>query len=154
MSDYFWDGATWEYQATVTNNGTNSGSHVYVVSPGTGNEIVILYGELFNGDSAGRTATIETRTDGAARLLTLHNGTLGAGGIFSLLPSNASTAVSRLSQGLLLSGGMDLRVTLASLAINEDSRLGVVARIFGGTPGVTITSPTDAVEVINEDKVI
>ncbi len=114
----------------------------------------IMDGELFNGDTSGRSATIEKRTDGADRMTTIHNATLGAGAVFSLLPTVASAAVPFFSQGIFLAGGMDLRLTLAAVAVSEDSRLGITARIDGGIPSVTLTSPTDATETVNEDKVV
>ena len=43
--------ATWVYHADVTNDGTNSGNHLYVVQPGAGNEMELLYGSLANDDA-------------------------------------------------------------------------------------------------------
>lgn len=151
-------GRTWVYEADITNDGINSGNHQYLVVPGAGNELEILYGHLGNLDSAGRTSNVIVRDDDAKQLgYLIPNNAVIANAVFVPFPTideiNVSASGAGQSNRWMLSGTMDLLVLVASVAVSQDTRFAIVGRIRGGIPTVTLTSPTDAVEVVNKNQV-
>ncbi len=156
MSDGFWPrGATWIYQAAITNDGTNAGNHVYTVLAGEGNEFEILYGSLFNGDtvSLNGSSFIDDGTNRGPYVAGILS--IGAGAympIPSLQESSSNTSVQ--NPRLLVSGPMRLVTVLEGVNTLDDSAFFMALRIYGGQPTVTLTSPTDATEVVNTDRVV
>lgn len=155
VSKDYWSGATWVYHATVTNDGATSGNHVYVVSPGVGQEMEVLYGRLFNGDGSARTAFANTRNAGGDVLTTyLATISLGVQGHYPFPQIDESTTggSSLGPTRKILSGTMDITFNVNSIAINQDTAFSIVARIRGGLPTVTITSPAGATETVDENR--
>ncbi|MCJ2531781.1 MAG: hypothetical protein LN413_05700 [Candidatus Thermoplasmatota archaeon] len=153
MSEIWWDGATWVYHADILNDGANSGNHVYALTLGEGDEMIILYGNALNGDAAGRIATLEIEDDDADRISRFFSRTLGVGGVGSF-PYAEDDFESGLAAGtrFIFSGPMVLRLTVAAVAVAQDTALGIAARIRGGRPTVTLTSPTGATETVNKNR--
>lgn len=155
MSEDYWAGAVWVYHANITNNGSNSGNHVYAVSPGVGNEMELLYGSIRNLDAAARTANVEI-DDGTnifVSLVTAVSISASARTSFPGASSVASSSPVAAGSRIILAGGMRLNATLAAVAVSQDSRFGIACRIRGGVPTVTLTSPADAVEVVDINRV-
>lgn len=155
MSEHFWEGAVWVYHADIVNDGSNSGNHIYSIVPGGGNEMEILYGQLVNGDTSARVATIMI-DDGANQITRFLALTLGAGGVHGFPISNVVTAAGAGSGPyvrLIVAGSMRLRANVDAIAVSENTGLAIACRIRGGIPTVTLTSPTDAVETVNMNQV-
>ncbi len=157
MSGGYWEGATWVFNADITNDGSNSGTHEYDVSPGAGNEMEILYGMLRNDDAAGRVTRVvitDATTNREIANLAQKDQTLAAGAPVSF--PNAGGAVTHVAAGsrLILSGGLTLHAQVAAVAVSQDTEFSIVARIRGGVPTVVLTSPTDAVETVNLNMVL
>ncbi len=154
-----WQGALWVFHANITNDGSNSGNHVYAVSQSPGSEMEILYGKLANDDTSNRTGSInlDDGTNFLAALLEDQAGlTINAGfdASFPHVDQPAATGASASPSRILLAGGMRLVATLFSVAVVQDSAFGVVARIrYPPLPTVTLTSPTDATEVVDTNLV-
>ncbi len=135
----YWGGATWVYHASITNDAMDAATQTYTIVPGTGNEMEILYGQLFNGDTVARSIVVSIEDNGneLARLIAL----AAAAASFHSFPASDDPAVAStdLSAGarLILSGNMALVGLVASVAVSQDSLFGVVARIRGGLPTVT-----------------
>lgn len=156
MSEDYWEGATWVYYANITNDGSNSGSHIYVVVPGAGNEMEVLYGEVDNDDTSTR-SVFGTIEDDSGNLL------------YRIIPdamaATAGTAISfpvtdevgadagGASRRLFVSGTMALRFTVGAVAVSQDTAFAIVCRIRGSVPTVTLISPTNAVEVVDTNRV-
>lgn len=154
--DGYWDGGTWVYHADITNDGSNSGNHTYSVVPGAGNELEVLYGRILNGDAAARTSQVLVKdVVGGEILARIVNRSLGAGLDHSFPAVSEAVDSAKLSAGarIIIAGLMELQAVIAAVAVSQDSAFGVVCRIRGGVPTVTLTSPTDAVEVVNRDQV-
>lgn len=153
----YWEGATWVYHATVTNDGTNSGTHEYDVIPGAGNELEILYGLVFNGDTSARTivARIQDADGGNFLAFIVPSGSIAAAGRISFPVNDPHAANSAANAGarFLLSGTMSLNAQVQSIAVNQDSEFGIACRIRGGLPSVVFTSPTGATETVNTNQV-
>ncbi len=159
MSEDYWEGAIWVFQARILNDGSNAGDHVYAVSPGVGNELEVLYGNIINSDSgSARNASIDI-DDGSnllTRVLTLSTPVANADVSFFSAPGNASSGNSLVgitSGKIMIAGGMRLVATVFALAVNQDSFFAIACRIRGGLPTVTFTSPTDATETVNPNQV-
>ena len=148
-------GAIWVYQADITNGAGGAGSHTYTLTPGVGNEIEILQGEVFNGDSSSRVIS-SLVDDGANRLYPIQNDlTIGAAGRYAM-PVGESMAANRNSVGYskyALAGTMRLVVTVASVAASQDSALGLVARIWGGVPDMVEAGASTPTININTERV-
>lgn len=156
MSEEYWEGATWVYHADITNDGANSGSHIYLVVPGVGNELEILYGEVDNDDTATRSVfgTIEDDSGNFLYRVIPDAMAATAGTVISFpVTDEVGADAGGASNRLILSGTMAFRVTVAAIAVSQDTAFGIVCRIRGAPPTVTLISPTDAVETVNTNKV-
>ncbi len=137
MSEGYWDGGTWVYHATITNDAMDAADQVYTVVPGRGNEMEILYGSMFNGDTTDRNSTLEI-DDGANRLVRFFSRTHTAGSIASFpYAEDDFTAGVAAGPRFILGGTMRLVATVAAVAVSQDSALGLVCRIRGSIPIVT-----------------
>ncbi len=147
---------TWVYQANVTNDGSNSGNHDYVVTPGAGNEMEILYGGITNDDTSARTTEVRIRDDDDNILVKLIKvASTGVGETRPFPALGASGADDSVASGsrLIVTGAMNVLARVSAVAISQDSMFTIVCRIKGGIPTVVITSPVDAVEVIDKNQV-
>ncbi len=155
MSKEFWSGATWVYQADITNGAGGAGNHVYTIVPGAGNELQILYGRVLNGDTSSRTATavIDDGTNELTRFMTL---ALTAGSAQSFPNAEiGSTGGGSVADGprFILSGTMRLVVTIAAVAASENTAFGLVCRIVGGVPTVTEAGASTPTINVNTEQV-
>jgi hypothetical protein len=153
----YWEGATWVYRANIVNDGVNAGNHVYLVSPGAGNEMEILYGSLLNGDATNRSALARIEDDEGnilAEILLAFTLNAGIRASFPAVDEAAATGMG-LAAGsrLILSGAMQARFQISSVAVSEDTAFAIVCRIRGARPTVTLTSPTGATETVDKDQV-
>lgn len=155
MNKDYWDGAVWVYRATITNDGSNSGTHEYDIVPGAGNELEVLYAQLFNGDATGRNGGMNIKdADGGKSIGEIRNASISATDTLALPNrSSGSNADGGVGQRIIVAGTMSLVLSVASLAVLKESRLGIACRIRGGLPTVTLTSPTDATEAIQTNRV-
>ncbi len=138
MSEEYWDGALWVYQADITSDAMDAGDHIYTVVPGAGNELEVLYGSLFNGDTSSRAANIQAN-DGTNLIKHLGNESLGAGTflpIFSVGPSNTADTILAMGR-LILAGTLQLVAQVSAVAVNQDTAFALVCRIRGAIPTVT-----------------
>ena len=147
-------GSLWEYQADITNGAGGAGDHSYTVTPGVGNELWILYGEVLNGDTATRTVTMAIDT-GADQLYDFSNEALGAG-VRAPFPGRGASTVPRHHNAnyYMLAGAMRFIVTIAAVALSQNTALGLVARIKGGAPTVAEAGASTPTININTEQVI
>ncbi len=149
--------AVWEYRATIVNDGVNSGNHDYRIIPGAGNMAILLGGQLLNGDTTGRTATVQLLdTDNAIIRRLISARPVGAGSRREFPKSEVTADDREASDGspMVVAGVEDLLVSIASLAINENTELSIQMLVSGGVPSVVLISPTDAVETVTTDVVV
>ncbi len=143
MSEDYWDGALWIYQADITNDASDAANHTYTIVPGTGNEMEILYGNIFNGDTVARNTGVRLM-DGANTLgwLTQFGSSTGAG-IYRMFPAvniSDNFPITGGKSRLFMAGTMELEAIVTAVAISQDSAFAVVCRIRGGVPTVTETA--------------
>ncbi len=157
QSDSWPGGQTWVYHADIVNSAGGAADNSYTVSLAVGNEMEILYGEVLNGDTAGRVVTvlIDTGTAGE-NLASLVSITADAGSTQAFPHSDVSgVAGTHLSAGapLLFSGGMRLVVTVAAVALSQDTAFGLVCRTRNAVPTVVEAGEASATITINEERV-
>lgn len=147
---------TWVYVATITNDGSNSGNHEYEITPGVGGEVKEPYGSLLNGDGSARSSFAYVRDDDDTNIAHITPPTLSITAAqtlpFPVIDEVASNAASFFSR-LMTSGLMKFYFALTSIAVSQDTALRISCRIRGAIPTVTLTSPTDAVEVVVKNQV-
>ncbi len=138
MSEGYWDGALWVYHADITNDAMDAATQSYEIVPGAGNELEVLYGSLFNGDTTDRQATLRFEDDADNVLARAWSRTLTAAsaGQFPYAEDDFTTGVAAGGR-YILSGTMVLHAEVAAVAVLQDSALGLVCRIRGGVPTVT-----------------
>ncbi len=149
--------AIWHYRATILNDGSNSGNHDYLFTPGAGNICILFGGMLLNSDTAGRNGQVILRnTDGDPIRNVMADSSIGAG-------NDRQFPTSQLSQNelsasippeVVVAGTESLFVRLTSVAVSENSELSLQFLISGGTPTVVLTSPTGATETETENRVV
>lgn len=160
MSEDWWDGALWVYIATITNNGANSGAHVYNMVPGAGNEVELLYGHILNGDTSARVCKVNMTDDEANALAALLDDLAGislTGGVTNSFPMGGDVPAAAGSGAgptrFMVAGTMALNIQAAAVGTSQDTRVAIVCRIRGGVPTVTLTSPTGATEAVVKNQV-
>lgn len=113
---------------------------------------------MFNGDTSNRIAFVVVEEPGGEDVMELlASSTLNAGAVFrfpSLGAAVAATGNLVALRRVTLAGIMTLRTSIAAIAINQDSNVAIGAKIWGRKPTVTLTSPANAVETVNADRVI
>lgn len=158
MSKDYWDGALWVYQATITNGGGGGGTNSYLIVPGAGNEMELLYARLFNGDTANRSANavIETNTAGEVLTRLIGINTTIAAGADRMWPYASTPADNAPMSGgsrVFIAGTMRLYFEVLSVGASDDTALGLVCRIRGGVPTVTETGASTPTIVTNVERV-
>ncbi len=146
MSEDYWDGGTWVYQADITNDAMDIANQEYSIQPGAGNEMEILYGFIQNEDTSTRTIFIRI-DDGAGNFLLNYTISTAAGLRAHIFPTVDNENRPNMSR-YVVSGTMRFIVSVLSVAVSQDSRFGIVCRIRGGAPTVT-ESASAGVPVIN-----
>lgn len=149
--------AVWHYRATITNDGANSGNHVYNFSPGGGNMMILLGANLHNGDLSARNAQALLRdNDNNPIRRPLFLGSVAAGAERQIPTSELSSDDGSASDppGEVIAGWEDLNVSVDSLAVNENTDLAIQFLISAAPPTVTLTSPTGATESETENRVV
>lgn len=134
MRDY-WDGATWLYQAQITNDADGSGAIEVEVVPGAGNEMEVLAVDIVNGDTVARTlsAYVDDASGGNAVIL-LFSGSTAAGSRRSWPSNETGDDAGAHSHKLIVSGTMALRLRAAGVAASQDASFGIIARVRGDSP--------------------
>lgn len=146
----YWGGATWVYHATITNDSDGSGDIIVDITPGVGNEMEVLYGQIINGDTATRTCNAEIE-DASGNVFAIPQSASTSAGSNTGFPSAANSTVTSRPRRFILSGTQHLILTAVSIAASQDASFACVARIRGGVPTVTETgngtSPTITVNI-------
>lgn len=154
MSEDYWDGALWIYQADITNGAGGAGDQTYTLTVGTGNELEVLYGEVFNGDTSARVVTVII-DDGTNQITQILNLTAGAGArvAFPVSTTQGDSAGVAAGARLIVAGTMRIVVRVAAVALSQDSALGLACRIRGGVPSVVEAGASTPTININTEQV-
>ncbi len=148
-------GVTYLALVSVTNDGSNAGDHTYEFEPGIGHEFQVMWVRVQNRDTVARTVFADI-LDGAGNVsVTLIEGVSAAAAATRSWPAaEPSSDGNAISGGcsVMVSGTMTLRLQVTAVATSQDSLVSVGLRIRGDAPTITITSPTDAVEVTTTDR--
>lgn len=158
MSEDYWEGALWVYQATITSDGVDAGDQVYTITIGAGSELEILYGTIFNGDTAGRNVRvdIDDGTNRIGQLLFATSANAGASQSFPVGGAVEGSAgnVSGSGARYIVAGTMRIVATVFAVAVNQDSAFAIACRIRGDAPTVveTMSAGTPTI-VINTEQV-
>ncbi len=158
MTEGYWDGGNWVYQADITNGAGGAGVQSYTVTAGggVGGEMEILYGEFFNGDTLGVVLTVSLTDNGANELVELMSLTADAASRHSFPHSDTpAVAGTHLSSGsrIFLAGGMTLVALTASVAASQDTAFALVCRIRGAVPTVVEVGASTPTININSERV-
>ncbi len=148
--------AVWGYRVTIVNDGSNSGSHIYSVRPTQGSVAILLGGELLNGDTSTRTASAFLLSPGASairRALFAQSVVAGAIRQFPTTELTGDNGDGSASSPFVVASGQRFDVTIAAVAVSQNTACILQFLIHGTPPTVILTSPTDAVEVVVEDRV-
>lgn len=149
--------AVWHYRATIVNDGANSGSHTYDISPGAGNVGILLGGQFLNGDAAGRTCQVFARDTDDNRFRSLLPNTTVAAGARREFPTSEATGDNNPATGgspVMIAGTESVFVSVLAVAVSQDSEMSVQFLVSAGPPSVTLTSPTGATETVTEDRIV
>lgn len=156
----FWSGSSWEYQAQITNGAGGAGNQSVILTPGVGDEFELYFATITNGDTASRTVTAEIRDDSDNRLAVLGTISLDAAAVLQIptAPQAAATggnaADAPAATRFIISGDMDLRLLVASVAASQDSTYTIVGRIRGSAPTVTEAGASTPTITINTERPI
>lgn len=155
-TEEYWEGRLFVYHATVTNGAGGDGDISFLTVPGQGNELEILYGHLHNGDTVGRTGTIDVETDTGGQL------------VARLMPSVAFAAAARrffpsselsgdnlaaTAKRWIISGTQRMNATIAAVGASDDVTFAFAARLRGGMPTITEAGASTPTITINEERV-
>ena len=148
--------ATFNYRATILNDGANSGNHDYLFEPGEGGIMGEITGQILNGDAAGRTITIQTRdADDNISRQWLGN-TVGSNTRrqFPTSQTSGDNGLSSSPPAPWAAGSMDFFIRIASVAVSENTEVSLACLVLELPPTVTLTSPTGATETETENRIV
>jgi hypothetical protein len=151
-------GRTYVFQGTVAEDGT-AGTHVssLVVSPGAGNEMQIIAGEINAGNGAANltNAIVDDGTNNIYRLIP-SNLSLAANENVSFPTTSKGVTLNHASSpgAYFVSGAMRLRLSISTATVSLTHGFAVACRFKGAKPTAaladtigspTLTTNTDAV---------
>lgn len=152
-TEEYWEGRLFLYHGEITNGAGGGGNISWVIIPGRGNELELLYGHLQNGDTAGRTGSINIETDTSGELVTrpLTSSSFAAGArrFFPVAEPSADNTTAGPARWII-SGIQRISVTMGAVAASENAVFSFAARLRGGMPGITEagnSTPTIAINV-------
>lgn len=129
----------------VSQAAAGAGDHVYLITVASGSRLRVRGGRILNGDTASRTAIVQTeRSADTDPVQTVLVAAIAPGGSAQLTGrSTSSDTYYGMVDGndIVLGAGDKLRVTLASVADGENSQLTLHAELWGPPPTVTFTAP-------------
>ncbi len=159
MSEDYWEGALYIYDADITNGAGGAGANSYNLTPGVGNEMEILSIRFLNGDVAGRVLTVEIRDDDNNVIIEIFPGvSLGAGAtiMFPHISSDANIAARSAwpnKTRAFLAGEMNVNLSLAAVAASQNTECSIVGRIRGGIPTATEVGASTPTINVNKEQV-
>ena len=137
-------GMTWVFQGTVAEDAT-AGTHVctLTVTPGAGNEMLLEYGKITNGNTATQQIMSVTINDGANALATILNRSDTGALIERSFPTltNTTSNANQEATGdyhFPISGTMALVLKVSTAAVSVTQTFAVVCRIYGNLPTATL----------------
>jgi len=112
-------------------------TQTYTMTVGLGNELEVLYLEVFNGDTSARVIDVSI-DDGTNVLWSLFRraGTSTAAAGSLPWPHTGASILEGGHTRLMMSGVMRLVASVAAVAVSQDSALSLVCRIRGPVPTV------------------
>lgn len=148
--------ATWVFQGTIAEDAT-AGTHVctLTVSPGAGNELQVIGGEIQVGNTATAQFARAAITDGTTHeIIPLFNPNNGSGTtalLFYPFPQNGSSVATNTlastvgpSGGFYVSGTEALVLTVQTAAVSVTQVFAVQCRIKGAMPTATLADTVGA----------
>ena len=146
QSASWFGGRTYVFQGTVGEDAT-AGTHVasLTVTPGAGNEFLVLYGKLVEGATATAQVTTIQIDDGTNGLSTffgfVSDTSTGISHSFptpSVPAANTNTVASGASGFFSVSGAMRLIMQVSTTAVSVTHTFSLVLRVFGDSPTFTL----------------
>ncbi len=138
MSEDYWDGATWVYHSQIAHEAAQgAGTISWLVVPGAGNEMEVLYGHLRNTDTVDRSGAVTIEDDAGAEIVSLQRGTITAAVRAAFPVAPAASSDESGGGRYIVSGTMRLLALVAAVADGQESEFGLACRIRGGVPTVT-----------------
>lgn len=143
-------GALWHGDFSQVNDGSNSGNHTYELSMAAGGRLEIESFMVVNLDAAARTTTINLLAATGGATIEFLYGSAGVSlnaAAAAIVPSlgTAANAVGNLRAGdgrITLAPPETILATVAAVAVSQDTRCTIKARVWGGIPTMTMTGPT------------
>lgn len=145
--DFYPPGASWGWRGTITNSAGNTGAHTYDFTPGQGTEFELIGGYLLNTAGATETINVYIRETNRVFMYLVPVAASVADGQLRSFPTpevSADNGPVGAPGPLRVSGTAFLQVVTSSIAISQDTSVGLWARIFGQPPTVTMTGGTGA----------
>ncbi len=147
------------YHADIVNGAGGAGAQTYTATIGQRNQVELLYGEIFNGDTSGRVATVEiddgTAGENQSELVSV---TADAASTHSFPHSDVAAAGgTHLSAGarLILSGAQRIVATVAAVAASQDSSFSFACLIRRGTgPTVVEVGASTPTITVNQEGIL
>jgi len=136
-------GSTWAYLAVFKEDGAGGGTVNIDISPGAGNEMILMFMHLGPDDyAANRTITVRIEDSANNRLMDIYSAAIDNAHVNLPLVNSDSTSMAWNKTGfpLIISGTDTLTINGASLAQNEEITVAIRARLRGPIPSITATS--------------
>lgn len=137
MTQYTWPaGGTLQYHSSITNGAGGGGNISVQVQPGQGNECLLLYGQVTNGDTSARNVSVSIRDDGddSEDIFIVPAESVAAAGTMGF-PHDIDNAAS--GGIFLFSGRQQLILTVESVAAAQDAKFTLAIRCLHGVPTIT-----------------
>lgn len=154
----FWGGSTWVYKARIVNPAAPASQDmIWTIIPGEDNELEILYGGMFNGDTSARNHEVVITDDDGNWLSSPSEDNVailnaGARRGFPMAEArNAATTGAASGNRYFVSGAMQIVATFFGVGAADDCEFSIVCRVRGERPATT-EEPIDGTITVLKEK--
>lgn len=158
MTEQYWDGELFAYQATIINGAGGGGNISTTLVPGDGQEFELYWGTVSHNDATASDIDVQIRDDSANVLVNLYDVDAVTQNSLCQFPAEAgapSTSGNTSPQPtrFVISGTMDLFITALAIDLSEGTTTSIVGRVRGNPPTITEAGNSTPAITINTERV-
>ena len=150
-------GALFTFHGSVTNGAGGAGTQSCEVAPAAGSRVEVLNSRVVNGDTVARVVQVEIDDASGGNVLAAYESVSANAGTSHEQPLGtvASAATATFGSGIrpiMIAGGNVYRMSVAAVALSQDSTYALLLRVWGAAPTITLAGASTPVLTVNTSR--